>query len=40
MLAMLHRPHSFFDNILRGSLTQKMASHIAIPFLVVHAGSK
>jgi nucleotide-binding universal stress UspA family protein len=40
MLAMLHRPHSFFDNLLRGSHTQKMASHIAIPFLVIHAGSK
>jgi nucleotide-binding universal stress UspA family protein len=40
MLAMLHRPHSFFDNILRGSLTKKVANHIAIPFLVVHAGSK
>lgn len=40
MLAMLHRRHNFFDNLLRGSHTQKMASHIAIPFLVFHADSK
>jgi nucleotide-binding universal stress UspA family protein len=34
MLAMIHRPHTFFDSILKGSYTQKMASHITIPLLV------
>jgi nucleotide-binding universal stress UspA family protein len=34
MLAMVHRPHIFFDSILKGSYTQKMASHISIPLLV------
>ncbi|MFI5137767.1 MAG: universal stress protein [Sphingobacteriales bacterium] len=34
MLAMVHRPHSFFDNLLKGSHTQKMAAHISIPLLV------
>jgi len=35
MLAMVHRPHSFFDRLLKGSHTQKMASHITIPLLVI-----
>jgi len=34
MLAMVHRPHNFFDNLLKGSCTQKMAAHISIPLLV------
>ncbi|HAL83053.1 MAG TPA: hypothetical protein DCO83_13125 [Mucilaginibacter sp.] len=34
MLAMVHRPHNFFDNLLNGSHTQKMAAHISIPLLV------
>ena len=35
MLAMVHRKHSFFDKILNGSQTQKMAEHITIPLLVI-----
>jgi len=35
MLAMVHRPHGFFERLLKGSLTQKMASHITIPLLVI-----
>jgi nucleotide-binding universal stress UspA family protein len=34
VLAMLHYKHSFFDNLLKGSHTQKMADHITIPLLV------
>ncbi|OKS86850.1 universal stress protein [Mucilaginibacter polytrichastri] len=34
MLAMIHRPHNFFENIFEGSHTQKMAGHINIPLLV------
>ena len=34
MLAMVHRPHNFFDNLLKGSYTQKIAAHIPIPLLV------
>jgi nucleotide-binding universal stress UspA family protein len=34
MLAMVHRPHTFFDSILKGSYTQKMATRITIPLLV------
>jgi nucleotide-binding universal stress UspA family protein len=34
MLAMVHRPHSFFDNLIKGSHTQKMAAHITVPLLV------
>jgi nucleotide-binding universal stress UspA family protein len=34
MLAMVHRPHGFFDGLLYGSYTQKMAAHISIPLLV------
>lgn len=34
MLAMSHRRHNFFDSILHGSHTQKMAHHINIPLLV------
>jgi len=34
MLAMLHRPHNFFDTLLKGSHTKRMANHISIPLLV------
>jgi len=34
MMAMVHRPHNFFDELFNGSHTQKMAKHIAIPLLV------
>jgi nucleotide-binding universal stress UspA family protein len=34
MLAMLHHKHSFLDNLLNYSYTQKMAGHITIPMLV------
>ena len=37
MLTMLHRPHNFFDSVLKGSHTQKMAGHISIPLLVFPA---
>jgi len=37
MLAMVHRPHSFFDSLFRGSQTQKMADHITIPLLIFPA---
>lgn len=35
VLAMVHRKHDFFENILIGSHTQKMADHINIPLLVL-----
>jgi nucleotide-binding universal stress UspA family protein len=35
MLAMIHRPHGFFDNLFNGSHTRKMVSHISIPLLVL-----
>jgi nucleotide-binding universal stress UspA family protein len=35
ILAMVHRKHSFFDKILTGSHTQKIAGHISIPLLVI-----
>jgi len=35
MLAMVHRKHGFFDNLLNGSYTRKMANHITIPLLVL-----
>jgi len=34
ILAMVHRPHNFFDNLIKGSHTQRMAAHISIPLLV------
>jgi nucleotide-binding universal stress UspA family protein len=34
MLAMVHRPHNFFDNLIKGSHTQKMAARISVPLLV------
>ncbi|WP_461448628.1 universal stress protein [Mucilaginibacter sp.] len=34
IMAMVHRSHSFFDELFNGSHTQKMAKHIAIPLLV------
>jgi nucleotide-binding universal stress UspA family protein len=36
MLAMVHRRHGFFNELLHGSETKKMAGHIAIPLLVFH----
>ena len=38
ILAMVHRKHDFFDSILKGSHTKKMAEHISIPLLVFPAG--
>lgn len=35
VLAMVHRKHDFFENILIGSHTQKMADHVNIPLLVL-----
>lgn len=35
ILTMVHRKRSFFDKILTGSHTQKMAQHIKIPLLVI-----
>jgi nucleotide-binding universal stress UspA family protein len=35
MLAMVHRSHNFFDNLLKGSHTQKMARNIPVPLLVI-----
>ncbi len=37
ILAMVHRTHSFFDNLLNGSTTQKMAGHLSVPLLVFPA---
>ncbi|MBD1393028.1 universal stress protein [Mucilaginibacter glaciei] len=37
MLAMLHRHHGFFDSLFNGSHTERMASRIAIPLLVISA---
>jgi nucleotide-binding universal stress UspA family protein len=35
MLAMFHRQHSFFDNLLNKSHTKKMAGVIPVPLLVI-----
>ncbi|MES2808090.1 MAG: universal stress protein [Bacteroidota bacterium] len=35
ILTLLHRPHNIFDKLLRGSVTQTMAKHAAIPLLVL-----
>lgn len=35
MLAMVHRSRNFFENIFKGSHTQKMAGRITIPLLVL-----
>lgn len=37
ILAMLHHPHGFFDSLFNGSHTQRMASRITIPLLVMPA---
>ena len=37
MLAMVHRKHGFFDTLLNGSHTQRMAAHISVPLLVYPA---
>ncbi len=39
VLAMVHRSHTFIDSLFRGSQTQKMANHIAIPLLVFPANT-
>jgi nucleotide-binding universal stress UspA family protein len=39
MLIMVHRPHSFFENLFKGSHTQKMADHINIPLLIFPSNS-
>jgi nucleotide-binding universal stress UspA family protein len=39
MLAMVHRQHSFFDNLLKGSHTKKMADQIPIPLMVIPENS-
>jgi nucleotide-binding universal stress UspA family protein len=38
MLMMVHRPHGFFENLFKGSHTQKMADHTTIPLLVFPSG--
>ncbi|MGZ3821065.1 MAG: universal stress protein, partial [Mucilaginibacter sp.] len=35
MLAMFHRQHNFFDNILKGSHTKRMAGNTPVPLLVI-----
>jgi nucleotide-binding universal stress UspA family protein len=39
MLAMVHRQHNFFDNLLKGSHTKKMADQIRVPLLVIPENS-
>lgn len=40
MLSMIHRPHGFFHNLIKGSHTKKIAEHISIPLLVFPAKAK
>jgi nucleotide-binding universal stress UspA family protein len=35
MLAMVHRRHNFFDNLVNGSHTKKMADKIPVPLMVI-----
>lgn len=35
LLAMVHRPHNFFNSLIHGSKTQKIAEYISIPLFVV-----
>ncbi len=35
MMAMVHRHHGFFDNLIKGSHTKRMADKISIPLLVI-----
>lgn len=35
LLAMVHRPHNFFDSLIHVSKTQKVAEHISIPLFVL-----
>lgn len=37
MLAMVHQEHNFFEKLFTKSHTQKMASHITIPLLIIPA---
>ena len=34
MIAMVHRPHNFFDGLINGSHTKKVANNIDVPLLV------
>jgi nucleotide-binding universal stress UspA family protein len=34
VLAMVHRPHSFFDSLLKGSHTKRMSNRVGVPLLV------
>jgi len=34
ILAMVHRPHNFFDSLLKGSHTKRMSNRIGVPLLV------
>jgi nucleotide-binding universal stress UspA family protein len=34
MLAMVHRDHGFFEQLFKGSLTQKAARELTVPLLV------
>ena len=34
LLAMVHRQHVFFDSLLHGSDTKKMAGQVSIPLLI------
>ncbi len=34
LLAMVHRHHGFFNNLLHGSDTKKMAGQVSIPLLI------
>jgi nucleotide-binding universal stress UspA family protein len=35
VLAMVHHKHGFFDNLLNGSYTKRMADQVAVPLLVI-----
>ena len=40
ILSMVHRKHGFFDTLLKGSYTQRLAKHLKVPLLVLQAKSK
>lgn len=37
ILSMVHRKHGFFDTLLKGSHTQRLAKHLNVPLLVLQA---
>ena len=39
MLAMVHRQHNFFDTLLKGSHTKKMADQVPVPLMVIPENS-